>query len=332
MTRIISFLLLLIITAYSTADELKKNQEFLRDSKAYLESVSLAAHHLSFEGVFVVQHENKMLASKIVHCANGQEMTKINTLDGLPREIISDGEQVKSFFPAYHSIRLEQGQIRRLFPDLITSPVESYLTNYKLNYLGDDRVATRSCHVIEFIPKDNLRYPHVFCIDNETNLVLRASTLGENNEPLITSFFTEIKLDKNVSHAEVTPSYKDTKNWQVENIKLQSEGTNFNDINIGRLPDGFKKISEFSRESPHGSGTMIHQMYTDSLSSFSIFIEDAQPNSKTAHTIISKILQNSLSFYSAQVNNHVVTVVGDLPLNSIKEIVSSVTFSRSSNR
>ncbi|MDE2423620.1 MAG: MucB/RseB C-terminal domain-containing protein [Betaproteobacteria bacterium] len=330
--KIISCSILILTSSVSRATDLQKTPDFLSDPKAYLESVNHALKHLNYEGVFVVQHENKMLASKILHCANGQEITKINTLDGLPREIITSGDTVKSFFPAYHSIRLEQGQVRRLFPNLITEPIDDYLGNYTLSYLGDDRVATRSCHVIEFSPKDNLRYPHVFCIDNATNLVLRTSTLSMNNEPLITSFFTELKFDNNLVHSQLSPSYKDTKDWQVENVNLENTNNMHLGIAITQLPSGFKKISEFSRKSPHGKGNMIHQMYSDSLSSFSIFIEDSDPDAKTKQLIVSKILQNSLSFYSAEIDHHIVTVVGDLPINSVKDIVSSVSFSRSSNQ
>ena len=241
-------------------------------------------------------------------------------------------EVVKSFFPAFHSIRLEQGQVRKLFPNLITEPVDNYLKNYTLRYVGDDRVATRSCHVVEFLPKDNLRYPHVFCIDNSSNLVLRSSTLGNNGEPLLTSFFTEIKLEKNVPNNALSPSYKDTKNWHVENVSLENQNKSNTNLVVSKLPPGFERISEFTRSSPHTKGIMIHQMYSDGLSSFSIFVEESEANSKTKQLIVSKILQNSLSFYSAQVDNHIITVVGDLPMNSIKQIVSSVSFSRSSNQ
>ena len=329
-TIICSFSVLL--TGFSQANDSIDGQQLLNDPKSFLEAISNSSHQLNYEGVFVVQHDTKMLASKIVHCSNGKGTTKINTLDGLPREIISTDEVVKSFFPAFHSIRLEQGQVRRLFPNLITEPVDNYLKNYNLRYIGDDRVATRSCHVVEFLPKDNLRYPHVFCVDNTSNLVLRSSTLGTNGEPLLTSFFTEIKLEKNVSNNALSPSYKDTKNWQVENVSLENQNKTNTNLIIGKLPPGFERISEFTRNSPHNKGIMIHQMYSDGLSSFSVFVEESAPGSKTKQLIVSKMLQNSLSFYSAQVDNHIITVVGDLPLNSVKQIVSSVSFSRSSNQ
>jgi sigma-E factor negative regulatory protein RseB len=270
-----------------------------------------------------------MESSRVSHAVeNGVEHTKIMTLDGLPREIIRLNEEMRCYFPEIHSVRLEHGNGSRFFPALIAPPYQSYRDNYDIRVTGQDRVAGHDCQVVQFRPRDNFRFAHQFCADNNSGLLLRAITLGAQEEPVQVATFTEVTIGGAFDAARFKPSYADTPNWHVENVPSSEIDSANSGWVVTNAPPGFRKIGEMRREPQGRIGSMTHLVYSDGLASVSVFIEssDGPPRAPRAET-----LPSSLSFYSMHTPEQHVTVVGAVPLATVVQIGQSVTNLRSSH-
>src|ERR1700712_1224494 len=65
------------------------------DGMAWLKKIATASRQLNYAGTFVYQHGRQMESSRIAHVSDASgEYEKLETLDGLPREIIRNNENV----------------------------------------------------------------------------------------------------------------------------------------------------------------------------------------------------------------------------------------------
>ncbi len=299
------------------------------DSQDLLKQLAVAAQQLSYSGIFVFQHDGRMEASRVTHAfENGQEHTKIDTLDGPPREIIRANDEMRCYFPDARSVRLEHGQGRRFFPALIAPPFQAYLDNYDIAIVGTDRVAGHDCQVIRVSPRDNLRFAHQLCADLLTNLLLKEVTLGPHGEPVQMSVFTEVSIGTHPDLSQFKPAYPDTASWHLDTNPTVSPDVNGSGWVVLNVPPGFRKIVEVRRAIPGRKGSMTHQLYSDGLASISVFIEpaDGPPRPNRIET-----LRSSLSYFSARTADHQITVVGEVPLASVTQMGQSVINLRSSH-
>ncbi|MHB8353515.1 MAG: MucB/RseB C-terminal domain-containing protein [Burkholderiales bacterium] len=321
--RAVFGLLLLPALVWADAPKATETQDDL------LAQLAAAAQQLSYTGIFVFQHDGRMEASRVIHgFENGQERTKIDTLDGPPREIIRANDEMRCYFPDVRSIRLEHGQGRRYFPALIAPPFQNYRDNYDITIEGVDRVAGHDCQIIALRPRDNLRFAHQFCADLPTNLLLKEVTLGPHGEPIQMSVFTEITIGVHADFTQFKPDYTDTTDWHVDNVPSvvsQKEGSGWS---VANVPPGFRKIVEVRRPIPGHVGGMTHLVYSDGLATISVFIEPADGPPRPARI---ESLRSSLSYFSARTAGQQITVVGEVPLASVTQMGQSVINLRSSH-
>ncbi|MDE2342204.1 MAG: MucB/RseB C-terminal domain-containing protein [Betaproteobacteria bacterium] len=300
------------------------------DPQALLGQLATAAQQLSYTGIFVFQHGGGMEASRVVHTFDhGQEKTRIDTLDGPPREIIRLNDEMRCYFPDIHSIRLQRAESRHFFPALIAPPLEDYSDNYDISVVGQDRVAGHDCHVIALRPRDPLRYGHEFCADAATSLLLRAVTLGPHNEPIQMSVFTAVTIGGRPDPAQFKPAFPGTDNWRQDTVPPLGPEADHTGWVVAKAPPGFHKIVEVRRPIPGRHGAMTHLVYSDGLSTVSVFIEPAEGAPPRPDRV--ETLPNALSYYSARRDDHQITAVGEVPLASITQIGQSVINLRSSH-
>ena len=294
-----------------------------------LAQLTAAAQQLSYTGIFVFQHDGQMEASRVIHgFDNGQERTRIDTLDGPPREIIRANDEMRCYFPDVRSIRLEHGQGRRYFPALIAPPFQNYRDNYDITIVGVDRVAGHDCQVIALRPRDNLRFAHQFCADLSSNLLLKEVTLGPHGEPIQMSVFTEITIGTHVDPAQFKPAYADTSDWHVDNVPSVDPQKDGSGWSVSRVPPGFHKIIEVRRPISGHAGSMTHLVYSDGLASISVFIEPADGPPRPPRI---EFLRSSLSYFSSRTAEQQITVVGEVPLAAVTQMGQSVINLRSSH-
>jgi len=289
----------------------------------WLEVAAFAGHQTDYSGVFIYQYGNHVETSSIVHVnENDSEYEKLESLDGPKKEIIRHDGQVWSY--ANHKmVQLDSRQGRGRFPYLLPEQLSALNNNYQSRLLGEERVAGYNAQVILFQPKDNLRYSHKMWVHTDSGLLLKAAVLGDKNQVAEQYAFTQLqiggKIDRswngacNLASLPDQDSPEPAKNFTPTNSAWVAD----------MLPTGFKKTLEILRPM-HGKDTLVTQIvYSDGLSSISVFIE---PNDGDEDDMDGLSSRGALNLAHKVLGQHLITVVGEVPPRTVMQVVDSIRY------
>jgi len=293
------------------------------DAMAWLKKIAAASRQTNYAGTFVYQHGNQSETSRIAHLVHaGGESERLETLDGPPREIIRNNDNVTCYLPETKTVVIEK-RVARRFPATLPEQVSGISDNYVIRKGGQGRVAGYDCQMIVLEPRDNLRYGHNFCVELKTGLPLQARVFSDKNE-LVESFaFTQLTLGNGVKKAMLKSRYAaKSKAWRIDKTALAQAETN---VNTGWLvknqPAGFKKLTEMRHSIAGHPVPVSHIVYSDGLAAVSIFIEpipEAPPPTGPTY-------QGAVNIYVKTQADKMVTVMGETPARTVKQVAESLS-------
>ena len=290
------------------------------DAMAWLTRAAQAARELNYTGTIVYQIGPRVESSRITHLNDhGREFSKLVNLDGPAREVIRMNGEVRCYFPDTKVIRVEPRTFRNAFPSLSPQQQAALTDFYTFRMAGRERVAGIETQAWVFEPKDGLRYGHKFWADPTSGLLVKARIFDERNETVEQFAFTEIAIGAKIDREQVNPTWPVTPpDWQVR----QSAPEDLKDTGwtVTRPPPGFVKIVDGYRRL-RGAREVAHLVYSDGLVAVSVFIE---PIGAVAHPFgVSR--QGGVNVFVRQQDDNLVTVLGEVPLATVRQIAHSVT-------
>jgi sigma-E factor negative regulatory protein RseB len=287
------------------------------DAMTWLSRMATAARQLNYAGVFVYRHANSTETSRIRHLVDELgEMEKIESLDGPVREIIRDREEVWCYLPELKAIKVDRAKAKRFFPALIGDPVKDFEEGYVVKVKGKDRVAGRDCQQIQLEPRDQFRYGYLLCADMESGLLLRSNMLRGKEEVIEHFGFTEIRVGQLIIRDTLKSNFSN-ENW----VRQGPPVTDASGWVVKALPPGFKKTAELKRTLANRPEQVTQLLYSDGLTAVSVFIEPRKGEPKATAR---PSQQGAVSFYSRQIPDHNVVVVGEVPPIAVVQIANSV--------
>jgi len=234
---------------------------------------------------------------------------------------------------------------------------------YSFDMGRTNRIANIPCRIITARPKDRNRYLQKFCIDDVTGMLLDYMLVGKSHKPVEQLMFTNLEIGvveaetsedqtlvndesknsmnitKAVLSAKVAPtSLAGAKSTHVGavavNVQPQSipqgqflSASNKVDLDDGwvmeALPAGYqiKNVPQGSDKLQAGESNTKHYIVSDGLSSLSVFVS---PLSAGVRQSAVKINSGALNIVSQKKDGHLVTVVGEVPESTLKDIVKSL--------
>jgi sigma-E factor negative regulatory protein RseB len=292
------------------------------DAMAWLTRAAQAARQLNYIGTIVYQIGPRVESSRITHLYDdGHEFAKLVNLDGPAREVVRSQGEIRCYYPDAKLMRVEPGTFRNVFPSLSAEQQQSLSEFYDFRVLGPDRVGGRAVQVVVFEPKDGLRYGHRFWSDASTGLLLKARILNERGDGVEQFAFSDLAINAPIEHAMVEPSWPSVPpDWQV----LQGLSGDVVQQDTGwlvtRIPPGFSKIMEGFRKLRGRRDRIAHLVFSDGLVSVSVFVEPliaaSAPSGFTQ--------QGGLNIYSVRQDDHLITVMGETPGATVRQIAHSV--------
>lgn len=279
-----------------------------------LKKMASVPHTLNYQGSFTYQHkDNPSLQSfRIIHWVeNGIEHERLQHLNGPEREFLRSGKAI-----GCESLgdQLLQGKISQLGANLARMD-----QLYRFEIRGPERVAGREATALLALPLDSYRHSSLLTIDNETGLVLKSWLVDESARPLERYQFIDLDLDPDLANMQQLPA-----------AKLQRSTTPLlSDCNPSRLkqpehwqlawvPPGFAFVGQ---RQVRDQIDML--MYTDGLTTFSVFIEAAAgviPEG-VAQRGATLAVMDSLSY---QGKGYRITVVGEIPVVTAQKIAQNI--------
>ena len=317
--KLVSILALLMPLSQALASQ--PDQDNIRPSQ-WLQKISDASAQQSFHGTFVYRCDAQLVAMKVIHAADANKgHEKLIALNGPAHEVVQKGQSITSSLFRGKRAMGWRGQKSKL------SPFEQVLDeHYKIVEIGEDRIANRHTKVVEIRPIDQYRYGFLIWLDSETGIVLRSDMADEAGEVIEQIMFIDVEmLAENIAEDMIgEDSEIDTSS--TSNATLKATSLNDSKWHVASMPSGFRFSERYMRPGDQGEKTSQEQLvFTDGLASVSIFIEPRQINDEP---LLGQTRIGAVNVVGRVIHNHQVTVVGDVPQQTIEFIASSVSFQR----
>ncbi len=295
-----------------------------QDSMALLQKISSAAHQLNYQGTFIFQRESQIESTRIYHLVDQSgEHQRIVRLDGPPREIICNGREMRFYYPDQQSMERERHAVaRRGFPALLPDQLQTLSENYQLEEAGHERLAGYGARILLLIPKDGFRYGHKLWIDADSDLLLKAAMISDQDKVVEQFAFTYVKIGGRIDRDLLKPTLP-VKAPAILNDQPQGEDVIRSGWDVGNLPPGFRKIAEMRRMFRGKTYPVTHLVYSDGIVAVSVFIEPIQPGVRPMSGVAR---QGAVNLYAHPASNYQITVVGETPAVTVKQIGDSVVF------
>lgn len=289
----------------------------------WLKVVAFAAHQTDYSGVFVYQYDNHVETSRIIHVVEADgEYEKLESLDGPKREIVRHHGQVWCLIN-HKMVQMDSRQVRSMFPALLPEQLNALSENYHASQVGTERVAGYNTQVIMFKPRDNLRYVHKMWAHTDSGLLLKAAVLGDKNRMIEQYAFTQLQISGDIDRSWIGDSIRNHE--QPATAPGQAKGGI--PVNSGwvadALPAGFRKTMEIERPMRGRHAPVTQIVYSDGLSAISIFIEPDDGDEDDTEGLISR---GAVNLYHKVVNDHLITVVGEVPPRTVMQVLGSMRY------
>lgn len=295
------------------------------DMQQLLSKMNQTLERGSYEGTFVFMHNDNVETMSIVHgYSDNGVREKLVSLTGDAREVIRDQDVLTCIWPRDKLVVIETAGEAHGLPSSLPTDISELAFYYKLTEVGQARIAGHDCTIIRFKPLDDLRYGHELCIETQQGMLLESKTFDSSGKTIENMMFTSFRMRETVSEKLFQPSvHLNDYTWKTASVDLNGELQPDQAWKIEELPPGFSLRSVTRRLMSASNNPVQHMVLTDGLASISVFIskaDDPEQMYKGAHK------QGVINAYARDLNQHQITVVGEVPQGTIKMIGSSISY------
>jgi sigma-E factor negative regulatory protein RseB len=308
---------LLVVHSPTWADEAK-------DGRQWLERMSMAAQSLNYTGTFVYQNAGKLEAMHIVHVKDKDgERERLLSLTGPKREVLRDNQVVTCILGDRQSVHVNKSRPRAPFPCSLPKELMQLEKFYSFKVGDEDRVAGRSCRVVVVQPRDKLRYGRRLCVHDKSHLLLRSELTDPNGRVLEQVMFTSVDFPEHIDESALLPDLGDANyTWQREPDAQPEPGDAESDSRwkVFEVPDGFMLTDHSWHQLSANEPGVEHWVYSDGLAIVSVYIEAS--GGEGNYSGVSH--RGALNVFGTMVDDYYVTVVGEVPRQTVEMIGRSV--------
>lgn len=306
----------------------------------WLEQLGPALNMTSYRGVFVYARGSSVHSMQIAHrYRDGIVRERLVLQDGGSGEIVRRGRNVVCVLPEQGKIRLDQVIPSGPFAGALTSQVVPVSHWYRAELRGDGRVAGYDVVSVALTAKDKHRYSHRLWLEKSTGLLVKSHVRSVSGEVLEHFQFTSLEITGDIADSEleirtqgreISKTLGGGSNQRAQHgLSQHSRGQSDAPANLPGVsrvhgwhldwrPDGFEPTAT------PGSGAGQAVAFSDGLAAFSVFVEPAGKVSMP--TGASRIGATTIYMHRLEGNNvdFLVTVVGELPPASARQVAESV--------
>lgn len=285
-----------------------------------------AAKKRAYVGTFVVSSGGTMSSAKIWHvCEGSQQMERVDMLSGAPRSTFRHNDQVVTFMPDHKIVRHEKRDTLGAFPQFLQSTDGRIADFYAVRAGGVERVAGVEADIVTLQPKDALRFGYRVWTERKRGLVVKLQTMDLDGKVLEQAAFSELQLDAPLKMDKLLHMMGKVDGYRVEKPALVKTTASAEGWSVKLPVAGFKPVSCYKRPasgvSPTGGDEPLQWVFSDGLASVSVFVEPLDKQRQDKESTLSLGATHTLT---RQLNNHWVTVMGEVPMNTLRLFASSI--------
>lgn len=286
------------------------------DPAARLDAMSRGFRILDYQGVFTYEQGQTLSSHRIAHAViGGIEHERVVRLDGETHEVSRGGHRADCEHEGDRLLRLDPA--RRLAHEAAAVQRAGGIgTYYAIEHDGKERVANRPGQRLRIVPRDPYRYGMTVVLDDATSLLLKSETTDGAGRVLERFQFVELQVGERLPAGELAAGAA------VEPHPLRSGEAPFA-WTVAWLPQGFVSSGHAARDGAGGAGPVEIRTYTDGLAVFAIFVERAEQVPSGAGVASRGA---TVSYVVPRGRGHLITVVGEIPVESAQLIANAVNF------
>lgn len=315
------FIKLVSIIAIGFSSTVSANQA--AEAIGQIQKMSDAMHKKSYSGDFVYLHGMQLESMSIQHVQTKDGLKeRLFSLNGEAREVYRDDENLICVWPGSKKIIRDDSRKSSFSPLWIPDDVIRLTKFYNFKIIGMDRVANRLGKIVLIQPKDEMRYGMQIWVDDKDGFLLKSALLNNKGEVLEQVMFTQIKQLPNPELAGMGLMPKQKTGYNVLSSHSSTQDNRMmpdSAWKIEKIPVGFWMESAYKKPSSQDDSFVHHMVFTDGLSSLSLFIEK-----QTNDSLMGSSSMGAINAYGIVANGYSVTAVGEVPAMTVKQLVSSI--------
>lgn len=316
------FQILLACSLFATSIVVSADEEFHQ----LFTKMNQTLERGNYEGTFVFMQNNMVETMSIVHGYSDSGIReKLVSLTGDAREVIRDQNVLTCIWPRDKLVVVESASDKHGLPSSLPSDLTELTHHYKLTKVGRARIAGHDCTIVKIEPLDEFRYGHKLCIEPEQGMLLETKTFDTNGKAIENMMFTSFRMRESAPEELFKPSvHLHDYTWKTANEGLKGELQPDSAWKIEELPPGFSLTSVSRRLMSASKNPVQHMVLTDGLASVSVFISKVDDPS---HMYEGAHKKGVINAYAKDLNQHQITVVGEVPKSTVRMIGSSIFYS-----
>ena len=300
-----------------------------REAHEWLVRMSQASQMLNYKGTFIYLHNGKLEAMRIVHKFSDKgEQERLFSLNGVAREVVRNNSKITCILPDDKSVVVNKSRPKKLFPVDLTSKDVVRLGQYYIFELGgQDRIASRNTQQVLVKPRDRYRFGYRLWLDKETGLLLKSDMVNETGESIEQIMFTQIDYSSVITDEALKPRLMGAQYKWFEHEKDASDAMELEQgWDVAASPEGFMMTERDRRRLPAGKMPVEHFVYSDGLATVSVYIEKVEDQDDYMRGLSH---MGAVHVFGNIVSDYQVTVVGEVPAETVELIGNSIRYSAS---
>lgn len=285
-----------------------------------------ASQNINYHGTLVFLQDGQLQSMRVVHKADehGQFERLIN-LNGVAREVVRKDDLVVCYMPDNKEVMVSHQKFKaNVLAQLADNDFERLQMNYKFTLEPMERIAGREAQRILIQPKDTLRYGYRLWVDTENAILLKSDLLDEKGESLEQAMFATISVVDTIPKNLLTPtSTGDGFTWYEREPEKPTTVTLASDWKVSPLPKGFSVSSRLRHLMPGANVPSEHWVLSDGLASISVYFEKLTEGQELFEGTSPMGVMNAFGAVNAE---HQITVIGEVPADTVKQLGKAVTY------
>jgi len=320
--RALLFLISISISGITLAGDSQQARE-------WLERMTTAMSQMSYQGTFVYVRDGAVETMRITHVTDETGVReRLYSISGPHREVIRDRKGVRCVLQDSASVVEDQIVASSYFPELPLSIIDSQTSGYRLQTGGEARIAGHTARRVTILPEDQYRYGYDFWLEEQTGLLLKWVLFDAEHKPIAKLMFTDFKIGSSVNLSELESDSRAEDFVEMKTFSLQKTVITMSNPRWqpAKLPPGFHLASHSHK--PGADGVYEHMVYSDGLAAVSVYVEQQGIDSAVSPGISQLGTNNA---YSRMQGDLQITVIGEVPAITVKDIANEMALSVASN-
>jgi sigma-E factor negative regulatory protein RseB len=301
------------------------------EARAWLTRTDQALARRNYRGVFVHElhgYGGEAETLEVIHRVGSDGVSeRLVSMDGSGREFIRRNGQLSCYLPDQRTV-LVLKSAQPTLPLNVPQLDAQWSGHYDVRQIETTRVSGHRVRVIAVTPLDALRYGYRVWIDDASAMPLKTQLRDSRGRVLEQILFTQLTLPAHIADSDLRPAidargYRWIRQQEASAPQaLPAAATAPLPLawQVGSLPSGFHMTASQLQTLP--SGPAQHLVFGDGLASVSVFIQPAHTGANV-HFAEAATLGTS-SAYSTLISGYRITAVGEVPPQTVREIVQSL--------